>query len=115
MRPPAEPDWPRRLRPLTLDGEPLAAQLRRRRGVAVVASALFGGLMLFFLALFAGFGHAGVGLAIDAAIAPIVARIWAGYRGLARAVAAYPAEAAADRRETQTPTGPTPREVEPGR
>ena len=87
MRPPAGPDWPRRLRPLILDGEPLIAQLRRRWGVAVVASGLFGVLMLVFLALFAGFSHAGIGLTIDALIAPILAWMWGGHARLRRAVA----------------------------
>ena len=85
-------DWPRRLRPLTLDGEPLRVQLRRRLGVAVVASVLLGGLMAFFLAIFAGFGRWRVGLGIDALIAPVLAWIWMGHARLRRAVRAHEAD-----------------------
>ena len=115
MPSPVEPDWPRRLRPLVLDGEPLEAQLRRRRGTAVVASALFGGLMLFFLAIFAGFGHARIGLVIAALMAPIVARLWAEHRRLGRAMVGYLAIRPDASAGTRTPTGATPREVGPGR
>lgn len=115
MPSPRGQDWTRRLRPLVLDGEPLAPQLRRRLGVVLVASVLCGALMLFFLALFAGFGHGGIGLIIAAAIAPAPAWAWADHLRLRRAVAAYLAARQAAAFEGETPAGATPREVDPGR
>lgn len=89
MAPSPDPDWVRRLAPLILAGEPLDVQLARRFGATLVASALFGGFLLFFLALFAGFGRWPVGVAIDLGISPVLARIWLDYWRIRRVVAEY--------------------------
>ena len=62
--------------------------------MAVIASVLFSGLMIFFLAIFAGFGRWEVGLALDGLIAPILGWIWWGYFRLQRFVASYRRELA---------------------
>ena len=89
-------DWVRRLAPLTLDGEPLADQLRRRFGVVVVATLLLGGFMGFFLTIFASFGRWGVGLVLDLAIAPWLAWIWLGHLRLRRWLVRYRHDNAAE-------------------
>ena len=82
-------DWSRRLRPLYLGADPIDRQMERRWGVVVVVSVLFLSLSLFFVAIFAGFGHWRIGLVLAGMIVPIPGWIWWDYFRLRRTVADY--------------------------
>jgi len=89
-------EWTRKLRPIHLGAEPVDAQLGQRLGAVGIASVLFSGLMIFFLAIFAGFGRWEIGLMLDGLIAPALGWIWWGYFRLRRSVASYRRELAED-------------------
>ena len=81
-------DWARKLRPLHLGVEPIGNQLRRRTGVVAVATSLLSGFMLFFLAIFAGFGHWKIGLTLDGLfVGPFLGWIWWAHLRLRQRVA----------------------------
>ncbi len=96
-------EWAKKLRPIQLGAESVDLQMKRRFGVVAVASVLFLGLCLFFVAIFAGFGRWKIGLALAGMIAPILAWIWRDYFRLRRTLAVYLQELIRDGASNEMP------------
>ena len=85
--------WARRLRPIRLalvdEGFSVDQQLDIRLKINAVASLLAGGIALFFVLIFGGFGQVRIGLVVAAPIGLFLVWAWWRQLRLGRAVAAY--------------------------
>jgi hypothetical protein len=93
--------WKRKLGRLRFDAEPIEEQLARYRRVTWVLTAIPAGLAIMFLALFAVFGRASIGLVVVSVILlPIVLGAWFDHWLLTSRAHRYLEEQAGYRRKT---------------